>query len=111
MRTFWLIIVGLIFMSSGCGTPTKSQMQDRFDRLLQKCIGESEWSSLTQSMCMKSHLADEIKILSSGNRVITYNDYWGIFNIRRKGCRVSFELKGETIIATQHEGPGCYAPY
>jgi hypothetical protein len=110
MHVLCLIVAVLSVMVASC-TPTRSQMQDRFDYSVQTCVGKNYSDSSTPQRCTGTRQPDEVIELASGNRRLVFHDYWGMYRIRREPCRVSLELDGDKVVAASHEGPGCYMPY
>lgn len=110
MRILCLIVAGLSMMAASC-TPTRSQMQNRFDYSVQSCVGKSYSDPSTPQRCTGTRRPDEVIELASGNRRFVFHDYWGMYGIRREQCRLSLELDGDKVVAVSHEGLGCYMPY
>lgn len=110
MRTLCLIVAAFSMTAASC-TPTRMQMQNRFDYEMQLCVGKDYSNPSTPKKCVGTRPPDEVMELSSSNRVLVFHDFWGMYNIRREQCRVSLELDGDKVIAVRHEGHGCYMPY
>ena len=110
MRTLSLPGVILSLVAAAC-TPTRTQMQDRFDRIMQECVGKNYSHPSTPKRCMGGYPPDEVIGLSSGNQVRAYDNFWQRLDIRRQPCRVSFEVEADLIMAIRYEGRGCYTPY
>lgn len=108
LRGLMLIVAALL--AASC-TPTRSQMQTRFDYSVQSCLGKSYADPSTPQRCTGTRPPDEVITLPSGNRVLVFHDYWGMYGIRREQCELRLELDGDKVMAVRHEGPGCYMPY
>ena len=104
------IVVALVILVAGC-TPTTKQMRDRFSYEMESCIGKLYSTFATTKECTGTRQPDRAAELTAGNKVLTFDDFWGMHGIRRERCRVTLELRGDVVAAVAHEGSGCYMPY
>lgn len=109
MKNF--ILLCLTVASAASCTPSMTQMRARLDLELKKCVGLSFSSEVTPKKCGRSLVPSADTRMVSGDRAVTFSNYWQSLGISGKDCQVTIVIRGDVIVDVIASGSGCYMPY